>query len=104
MTTVRFTAPLQSMLIEDGMPPVGFVHLTDEAAQQVTGHELERRLELGKRRGFGSVKVAVRGGTSAWQTSVFPSQGKWFLPIKKPVRLAEGLAEGQPVVVELDLL
>ena len=104
MTTVRFTAPLQSMLIEDGMPPVGFVHLTDEAAQQVTGHELERRLELGKRRGFGSVKVAVRVGTSAWQTSVFPSQGKWFLPIKKPVRLAEGLAEGQPVVVELDLL
>ena len=104
MTTVRFTAPLQSMLIEDGMPPVGFVRLTDEAAQQVTGHELERRLELGKRRGFGSVKVAVRVGTSAWQTSVFPSQGKWFLPIKKPVRLAEGLAEGQPVVVELDLL
>ena len=104
MTTVRFTAPLQSMLIEDGMPPVGFVHVTDEAAQQVTGHELERRLELGKRRGFGSVKVAVRVGTSAWQTSVFPSQGKWFLPIKKPVRLAEGLAEGQPVVVELDLL
>ena len=104
MTTVRFTAPLQSMLIEDGMPPVGFVHLTDEAAQQLTGHELERRLELGKRRGFGSVKVAVRVGTSAWQTSVFPSQGKWFLPIKKPVRLAEGLAEGQPVVVELDLL
>ena len=104
MTTVRFTAPLQSMLIEDGMPPVGFVHLTDEAAQQVTAHELERRLELGKRRGFGSVKVAVRVGTCAWQTSVFPSQGKWFLPIKKPVRLAEGLAEGQPVVVELDLL
>ena len=104
MTTVRFTAPLQSMLIEDGMPPVGFVHLTEEAAQQVTGHELERRLELGKRRGFGSVKVAVRVGTSAWQTSVFPTQGKWFLPIKKPVRLAEGLAEGQPVVVELDLL
>ena len=104
MTTVRFTAPLQSMLIEDGMPPVGFVHLTDEAAQQVTAHELERRLELGKRRGFGSVKVAVRVGTSAWQTSVFPSQGKWFLPIKKPVRLAEGLIEGQPVVVELDLL
>ena len=104
MTTVRFTAPLQSILIEDGMPPVGFVHLTDEAAQQVTGHELERRLELGKRRGFGSVRVAVRVGTSAWQTSVFPTQGKWFLPIKKPVRLAEGLAEGQPVVVELDLL
>ena len=104
MTTVRFTAPLQSMLIEDGMPPVGFVHLTEEAAQQVTGHELERRLELGKRRGFGSVKVAVRVGTSAWQTSVFPSQGKWFLPIKKPVRLAEGLIEGQPVVVEFDLL
>ncbi|MXO58172.1 DUF1905 domain-containing protein [Altererythrobacter salegens] len=104
MTTVRFVAPLQSMIIEEGMPPIGFVHLTDEAAEQVTCHELERRLELGKRRGFGSVKVTVRVGESEWQTSAFPSQGRWFLPIKKPVRLAEDLAEGEPVEVELDLL
>ena len=104
MTELRFSGPLQSIVIEEGMAPIGFVRSPAEPAEQIVAHEFERRLEMGKRRGFGSVKVAVRVGTSAWQTSVFPSQGKWFLPIKKPVRLAEGLAEGQPVVVELDLL
>ncbi len=104
MTTVRFTAPLQTMQIEEGKPPVGFVHLTDDASEQVTGHELERRLELGNRRGFGSVKVEARVGGTEWRTSVFPSQGKWFLPIKKPVRLAETLVAGELIEVELKLL
>ena len=104
MTTLRFSAPLEAMVIEEGMAPVGFVHLAGDLAEQVSAHEMERRLELGKRRGFGSVKVAVRVGESRWQTSVFPHRGGWFLPIKKPVRLAEDLAEGQPVDVELELL
>ncbi|MGX7896984.1 DUF1905 domain-containing protein [Tsuneonella sp. HG222] len=104
MTLVRFRAPLQSMVIEEGMAPIAFVYLTEEAAEQVTGHELERRLELGKRRGFGSVKVVVRLGESTWQTSVFPSQGKWFLPVKKAMRLAEGLSEGDSAEIELELL
>lgn len=103
---VRFTAPIRTYLIEEGYDPAHFVAVTGEAAEQVAGYELARRLELGKRRGFGSVKVEVRLGGSRWKTSVFPLKGGegWFLPLKKPVRLAEGLAEGDEVEIELALL
>ena len=104
MTTVGFSGPLQSIVIEDSMPPIGFVRIPPEAAEAIVGHELERRLELGKRRGFGSVKVTVTLGDSRWQTSLFPNKdGSWFLPVKKPVRLAERLEYGDEVEVELEL-
>jgi len=104
--TVRFLGPLQAMLIEEGYDPIGWVALVDEAAEAIAGHEFARRLELGKRRGFGSVKVTAQIGGSRWQTSLFPQKetGGWFLPIKKPVRLAEGLAFGDDVEGELQLL
>ena len=103
--TVRFAGPLQSMVIEEGYDPIGWVALTGEAAEAVAAHELARRLELGKRRGFGSVKVTARVGDSRWQTSLFPQKdtGGWFLPIKKPVRLAEGLDFGEEIEGELEL-
>lgn len=102
--TVSFSGPLQAMLIEEGYDPIGWVALTGEAAEAVSTHELARRLELGKRRGFGSVKVTARIGGSEWQTSLFPQKtGGWFLPVKKPVRLAEGLDYGETVEVELEL-
>ena len=104
MTTFRFAAPLQSMHIEDGYAPGGFLRIPPAAAEAIVGHELERRLELGKRRGFGSVKVTVTLGESCWQTSLFPNKdGSWFLPIKKPVRVAEGLVDGDELAVELEL-
>jgi hypothetical protein len=101
---VRFTAPLQRMLIEDGYDPCSFIAVTGETADAVAAHELIRRLERGKRRGFGSVRVTVQVGDSRWQTSLFPQKtGGWFLPIKKPVRLAEGLEDGDAVEVVLEL-
>jgi len=104
MTTVRFTGPLQSIVIEEGMAPIGFVRIPAAAAEAIAGHELERRLEVGKRRGFGSVKVTVTLGQSTWQTSLFPDKdGSWFLPVKKPVRLAENLDYDDEVEVELEL-
>jgi hypothetical protein len=104
VTTVRFSGPLQSVVIEADMAPIGFVRIPPEAAEQIAAHELERRLELGKRRGFGSVKVTVSLGNCTWQTSLFPNKdGSWFLPIRKPVRVAEGLEYGDEVAVELEL-
>jgi hypothetical protein len=102
---VRFAGSLQAMLIEEGYDPIGWVALTGKAADAVAAHELARRLELGKRRGFGSVKVTAQIGGSRWQTSLFPQKsGGWFLPVKKPVRLAEELDFGDEVAVELELL
>jgi hypothetical protein len=103
--TVRFSGPLRSMPIEEGYDPIGWVALTGAAAEAVAAHELVRRLELGKRRGFGSVKVTARVGGSEWQTSLFPQKetGGWFLPLKKPIRLAEGLEFGDDVEGELEL-
>ena len=104
MTTVRFAAPLQTLHIEEGYAPIGFLRIPSEAAEAIVGHEFERRLEMGKRRGFGSVKVTAVLGDSRWQTSLFPNKdGSWFLPIKKPVRVAEGLADGDEIEVELEL-
>jgi hypothetical protein len=103
--TIRFSGTLESMVIEEGYDPIGWVALTGEAAEAVAAHELTRRLELGKRRGFGSVKVTARIGESRWQTSLFPQKtGGWFLPNKKPVRLAAGLDFGDEVEGELELL
>ena len=104
MTELRFSGPLQSIVIEEGMAPIGFVRIPPDAAEAIVAHEFERRLELGKRRGFGSVKVTVTLGDSRWQTSLFPNKdGSWFLPVKKPVRLAEGLEYGADVELELEL-
>jgi Domain of unknown function (DUF1905) len=60
----------------------------------------------GHRRGFGSVRVAVEIGSSAWSTSVFPdkSTGCFLLPVKKPVRLAEQLDDGDTASVTLELI
>lgn len=103
--TVLFSGPLLSMQIEEGYDPIGWVALTGEAADAVAAHEFARRLELGKRRGFGSVKVAARIGETRWTTSLFPQKsGGWFLPVKKPVRLAEGFDYGDEVEIELELL
>ncbi len=103
--TVRFTAPLQIWTNDAENSSVGFVILPPAAAEAVAAHELMRRLELGKRRGFGSVKVTARVGGSTWDTSVFPQKGResWFMAVKVGVRRAEGLEEGNPVEIALAL-
>ena len=101
---VRFVAPLLVWKTEQ-YGDIGYVRIAGGAAEAIRMHELERRLELGRRRGFGSVKVEVQVGESRWSTSVFPQkEGGWFLPVKKAICRAEGLEEGDDVVVRLELL
>jgi hypothetical protein len=54
-------------------------------------------------RGFGSIPVTVRIGSSTWQTSVFPDSksGRYVLPLKASVRTREGIDEGGRVQVDL---
>ncbi len=56
--------------------------------------------------GFGSVRVEVSVGGSVWRTSLFPSteQQAFVLPVKKAVRSAEGLAEGESATVTVRLV
>jgi hypothetical protein len=57
------------------------------------------------RKGFGSVRVRVRLGTSAWRTSIFPDSksGCYVLPVKKAVRTKEKVGIGDMVDVEIDI-
>jgi hypothetical protein len=57
-------------------------------------------------RGFGAVRVRARVGDSEWATSIFPSssEGTYVLPLKKKVRDAEGLVDGGPVRVHIEVL
>ena len=76
-----------------------------DAADAITMHERIRRLELGSRRGFGSVKVMAQIGETRWETSVFPSEsGNWWLLIGKKVMRMEDLVLDDKLTVELELL
>ena len=56
--------------------------------------------------GFGSLRVEVTIGTTVWRTSIFPDtkRGTYVLPVKKQVRIAEGLAAGSACPVELTVV
>ena len=64
------------------------------------------------RRGFGSVRVEARIGPSTgsgqavvWRTSIFPQKsGGYILPVKADVRRRAGIAAGDEVFVELELV
>ena len=51
--------------------------------------------------GWGMIPVRVRIGASEWETSLFPKDGGYVVPVKDVVRKAEGLAVGDTVVVQL---
>ncbi len=82
------------------------VMIEGDAAEQITMHARIHRLEYGKQRGFGSVKVIARIGATEWKSSVFPQNKshEWVLLVSKKVMRAEDLAEGDPVELELELL
>jgi uncharacterized protein DUF1905 len=102
--TIRFIAPLSVWRTEQ-YGDIGYVTIEGAAAEAIGAHELMRRLELGRRRGFGSVKVEAAIGASRWSTSVFPQKGGgWFLPVRKAICRAEDIAAGDEVAVRLELL
>ncbi|MBS0254213.1 MAG: DUF1905 domain-containing protein [Proteobacteria bacterium] len=79
-----------------------FLTITGAAGDLLSATALERRLE-GTGRGFGSLKVRATIGDSVFATSVFPSKSQgWLLPVKRSIRRAEDLAEGDVVEVRLE--
>jgi hypothetical protein len=56
------------------------------------------------RRGFGSLRVQARIGLTVWTTSIFFNGSAFVLPLKKQVRQAQGIAAGDVITVDLDIL
>jgi len=51
--------------------------------------------------GWGVIPVRVQIGQTVWQTSLFPKEDRYLVPIKASVRNAEQLAEGDEVTIRL---
>ena len=97
-----FTAPLWRWSAREGTGSPGswcFVTVPPEVSEDL------RDLRTVAPRGFGSVPVVVSVGGSRWCTSVFPDAATrcFVLPVKKAVRVAEDLEEGDDVTVTLSL-
>ena len=54
--------------------------------------------------GWGMIPVHARIGNTAWQTSLFPKDERYIVPIKASVRKAENLDEGAEVTLQLEVL
>ena len=53
--------------------------------------------------GWGVIPVHVRIGKTEWQTSLFPKDGRYLVPIKASVRKAENLEKGDKVTIRLEV-
>jgi hypothetical protein len=51
--------------------------------------------------GWGMVPVLARVGDTEWETSLWPKDGSYVVPLKDAVRHAEDLEEGELVTIEL---
>lgn len=80
-----------------------FLTIAGEAAEGIHALALMRRLEFGKRRGWGAIKVTATIGETTWQTSIFPEKESkgWLLPVKAAVRKAENLVVGNEIEVTI---
>jgi hypothetical protein len=90
-----FDAPLWRW---EGQAGWHFISLPEGVADEIEDSPTPRG-------GFGSVRVHVLVGASAWSTSLFPDtkRGTYILPMKKPVRVKEQLDEGDVVHVHLTI-
>jgi Domain of unknown function (DUF1905) len=94
---ITVTGPLWLWTGENGS--WHFIAVPAELSDEIRAHAM---LAL---RGFGSVKVEATIDGVRWRTSVFPMKsGGYFLPVKAEVRRKAGIAAGDEVTVELDLL
>jgi Domain of unknown function (DUF1905) len=97
MTIDQFTFSAEVWRWQGAAPAAWhFITLPDDVAGQI-------KFMIGKRQGFGSVKVKVLIGETSWKTSLFPDKksGSFLLPIKAEVRNAEALVAGKTAKVRL---
>lgn len=59
-----------------------------------------RPVRVGQLR-LGDIPVTARIGGTEWQTSLFPKEGRYLVPVRLGVQQAEGLEVGDVVTVRL---
>ncbi len=80
-----------------GPSPFRFITVPDEACVEL------RAVAAVVSYGWGMIPVRVRIGGTVWETSLFPKDGRYIVPVKDVVRGVEGIAEGDIVAVELTI-
>jgi Domain of unknown function (DUF1905) len=94
---INVTSPLWLWSGENGS--WHFVTIPDEQCHEIRAHC------FAVQRGFRSARVSVTIEGVTWRTSVFPMKsGGYILPVKAEVRRKAGIAAGDEVTVELELL
>lgn len=88
----EFTGPIFQWR---GPAPYYYVALPDEDSADLK--EASTALTYG----WGVIPVRVRIGETVWETSLFPKDGRYLVPLKDAVRRAEGLDDGDVVTVHL---
>jgi hypothetical protein len=78
-----------------GPAPYHFITVPPDAARAIG------RVAADVTYGWGMIPVRVRIGASAWETSLWPKNGGYVLPIKDAFRKAEEIALGDVVAVRL---
>ncbi|MFF5476360.1 DUF1905 domain-containing protein [Streptomyces sp. NPDC012935] len=78
-----------------GPAPYYFVRVPDEEAADI------REVAAMATYGWGVIPVEARIGEVAFETSLFPKDGGYLLPLKNAVRKPQGIEAGEKVSVEM---
>jgi hypothetical protein len=96
MTSYRFTAQLWQWRAR--RDEWFFVSVPDDISDEIAARS------AGLTGGFNSVPVRVQVGATSWRTSIFPGgDGRYSLPMKKAVRIAENIERDARVDVTIEL-
>jgi Domain of unknown function (DUF1905) len=80
-----------------GPAPFYFVKVPAEISQDIK--DVSKLVTYG----WGVIPVGVQIGETEWETSLFPKDDRYLVPIKDKVRKAEQLEEGDKVTVRLEV-
>lgn len=76
-----------------GPSPFHFISIPHAASEEIK--DLAGAISYG----WGAIPATVTIGQTQWTTSIFPKDGNYIVPIKKLIRLGEGVEIGDVVGV-----
>ena len=80
-----------------GPSPWHFVAMPDRASAEIAA------IASAVTYGWGVIPVTARIGETSWETSLFPKDGLYVVPVKTRVRWAEQFDLGDVVTVSLEI-